>query len=249
MRRTSKPITIVILSIMIMLLFTGCDEIKKDEIEILEDAENITQTVVFRGYGEYTSDAIYRAKYKGKEQMFFSDWLDDEKLWSKARILDEDASSIVLLNKKIKDDIFIEKYFIGSNYENLLCFSKKGFYYGFNVNFSGWVPQFVGEFEIEEEDLMDLYIDKEENLAIVNPEYEVLNYGTFKLDWYSSVNYDYFYFVSSREVYIYDGETAELYKKIEVDADIYGASYGGRPEKFLVAVKDGEQFKVMEYDI
>jgi len=44
------------------------------------------------------------------------------------------------------------------------------------------------------------------------------------------------------------------FKTIEVEEDIYGVSYGSsgeekRGENLLIAVKDGKQFKVMEYDI
>ena len=228
--------------------------INKSEIEILEDVENITQTVIFRRYGGGYSKLIFKANYKNKEQLFYSGGLDDKEIWEYARIIDVDASGIFLTNKKIKDDVYIEKYQEGNVDENLVCFSKNGSYYGFNVMFAGWTKQFIGEFEIEVEDLTDLYIDRQENMDIVNPDYGVLNYGTFKRWSPYSVDYDYFYFVSSRAVYIYDGETAELYKTIEVDSDIYGVSYGESGgedggEKLLIAVKDEKQFKVMEYII
>jgi len=254
MKKISKMLTIILLSATILLFFTGCYGIKKEDIEIIENSENITQTVVFRGAQAPYLRPVFKAKYQGKEQLFHIKTLQEEKMWGKAKILDEDASDIVLLDKKIKDGLFRKKYTIGSGSNNLLCFSKNGSYYGYEVEFNNWIPQYIGEFKIETDDLQDLYIDREENIGLVNPDYEVLNYGTFKLVWNSSVDYDYFYLVDSRKVHIYDGETAELYKTIEVDSDIYGVNYGAssdssKGEQLLIAVKDGKQFKVLEEDI
>ncbi len=251
MKRTYKLLMLVLFSIICLLIFTGCYGVKKSKIVILEDAENITQTVAFRSYsGPYVA-VIFKAKYRGADKMFFNSWFDDEDLWTRAinRIEVEDVKNIVFLNKKIKDDAYNKKYTDGMYSKNLVCFSKNESYYGINITSVGWGTQFSNEFEIDETDLTDLYIDMQENMDIVNPDYEVLNYGTFKIEWHPSEDYDYFYFVNSREVYIYDGETKELIKTIETDTDIYGAAYKNNIEKFCVAVKDGNQFRIIKYDI
>ncbi|MDD4077102.1 MAG: hypothetical protein PHT03_03905 [Bacilli bacterium] len=231
---------------MSLLLFTGCIGVNKTKIEILEDPDNITNTVVFRDYRGRNDNVVFRAKYKGKEKMFFSHLLDDKDLWRAAKVLDDDAKNIKFLNKKIQNDIYDEKYYFGTYYENLLCFSKNNSYYGINVNFGGWTMQFEEKFEIEVDDLTELYSDIEKNIAIVKPDYKVLNYGTYKIDRYSSIDFDYFYFINSREIYIYDGKTADLVKTIVVDSDIYEVSGG---EKIFIAVKDEKKFKIIGYTI
>jgi len=246
MEKVSKLIKLFILIIISLLFFTGCIGVNKNRIEILEDQDNITNTVFFGIYKGRNNHLIFRAKYKRDEKMYFSHLLDNKDLWGVVRELDEDAKNIKFLNKKIQDDIYKEKYDVGSDYENLLCFEKNGIYYGINVDFGGWVMVFQDKFEIEADDLTELYSDMEKNMDIVKPDYEILNYGTFKIKHDISADYDYFYFLNSREIYIYDAKTTELVKTIVVESDIYGVTGG---KKFIVAVKDKKRFKIIEYTI
>lgn len=225
---------------------------QKSDFEILENSENITQTVIF----ENNTDPVFRARYKNIDRLYYSGWINDEKMWKNLQKLDdENVSDIVLLNKVIDSEIAYEKYQIVSDVERLICFSKSDAYYGYRYNIGLWGSKFFYVFEIDEDDLVDLYIDEEENIARVTPDYEVLNYGTIKSISSLSADYDFFYFVSSHAIYIYNGETAELHEIIETESDIYGVSYGFSYDgnisgyKLLVAVKDEKQFKVMEYII
>ncbi len=236
-----------------VILFIGPKNISPSKVEIIENTENSTETIIFDGGSENYYTILFKAKYRKKDSLFYGYWEKDVGLTENIRTLEADASNMVLLNKKINEEVSREKYSIWPD-DNIICYSRDGSYYGHKSRIPSLFTSYGNKFEIDANDLVDLYLDKEENIALINPEYEVLNYGTITMDVKNRDSYDYFYFVNKRNIYIYNSSSLELFKTIETDTDIYGVTFdregrfvkGG---KLLVALKDEKLFKIDEYII